>query len=97
MSIHTGPVHHLNSDGVAHEVYNAERQEREISDAAALTIASWWQSPRGSGLTFAALQAGLPVEVDAVHSAIADVYPSAGPQDRKYLDFLGTWAIHRAS
>lgn len=91
-----GYVQHLNSTGVQAEIEAADAEQREISDAAALTIASWWQGPRGTGLTFAALQSGLPVTVSAIHDACHEVYGTAGPFDRKCLDFLCTWACNHA-
>ena len=69
----------------------------EITDAAALTIASWWQSAGYIGSAFAELASTGSVDADALSRDIAAVYGEAHPTDRQCLDMLGTWAIHHDS
>jgi hypothetical protein len=70
---------------------------REITDACAAAIASWWQGPAGHGATFAALVSHFPVTVEDLHAAIADARKDAGTAiDRLALDMLATWALNGA-
>lgn len=84
---------HLTSSEVYAEV--RERYgEREISDAAAATIASWWQAPSNPAL--AALASGCPVTAAAICDDIARERRITAPTgiDGLALDMLCTWAIN---
>ena len=97
---------HLTSREVALQI--AEREEMhskgvplidvpEISDAAAVTIASWWQSPGTIGRYLASLASGAPVD----HNDLLDDIEASR---RKYsdpdldidLDYLATWVINKS-
>lgn len=93
---------HLTSDEVWAMIH-AREGVREISDACAATIAAWFQSPAGSGATFAALASNRPVTVTALHDAIAaermalPSYAGSGPgTDALALGMLATWAMNGA-
>lgn len=92
---------HMHSEDVFAELreYNGVR---EISDAAAVSIASWYQSPTGPGRHFAALVGFFPVHVSDLHDAIADARTYISPDlqlaerelDHLALDMLATWALN---
>jgi hypothetical protein len=72
----------------------------EISDAAALTIASWWQTPSGPGAVFAQFASTGRVDYHALQAAIAADYDEAqrqGPGIARQLDMLATWAMNHPS
>lgn len=84
---------HLTGGEAATEVARASREGREISDACAQTIASWWQSPRDPGMT--KLSSGMAVSQAEIAADIVTNYPLAETvSDRHALDMLGTWAIN---
>lgn len=92
-------VRHIPSSEAMHEV-NTAHGRHEVSDARALTIASWWQSPGSVGHVMAALASGLPVEVEALLDDIAathNSFTSWRPSDLRALDMLATWAINHPS
>ena len=92
--ITTDRPRHLYSGETMDEVRAAHAAGREISDAAALTVASWWQSPR-DGAAFAELSTTGAVDVDALSRAIGAAYSEAQhADDRLALDMLGTWALN---
>lgn len=95
-TIHLPNVRHLSSLDVFVEV-NGNYGVNELSDQAAVTIASWYQSPGREGRALAALASGAPVERDDliqdVSHVIAQHYARCGEQDKRCLDMLGTWAI----
>lgn len=85
---------HLTSNEVQREIKQA-LGVREMSDAAALTVASWYQSSGTAGRGLAALASGYPVDHQAV---LDDIYQArrmdAGSRfDREALDMLGTWTL----
>lgn len=92
--IRVGRILHLLTDETLDEVLNASDAGREISDAAAVTIASWWQSPRDPGM--AKLASGMPVSQAEISADIVTNYRLAmTTQDKLALDMLGTWAIRK--
>lgn len=89
-------VAHLTQGEVYAEVREAYAAEREISDAAAVTIAAWWAAP--SNPAFTALATGCATTAEAIGADICreyNVLPYDGI-DRLCLDMLGTWAINFA-
>jgi len=79
----------------AQDVVNQLAIGGSINDSAALAIASWYESPRGSGATFAALASGCTVAVDELLDAIAtELGGSQGTTDRyvQELEALARWA-----
>lgn len=79
------------------ETRQANMTGRPISDAAARTVAGWWQAPAGTGAVLSALQHGFPVDVDDLHDDIRATMQEAGESaDRVALRMLGQWADHRA-
>lgn len=91
---------HLGSDAAWSEIAACEGV-REISDASAVTVASWWQGPRGPASTFAALVSHCPVTVADLCDAIAfersqiSGYGRVADRDRLALSMLATWALNR--
>jgi len=79
------------------DMVGARHGVEEITDAAALTIASWWPSAGYVGGAFAELASTGRVDADALSRDIAAVYSDAHPTDRQCLDMLGTWAIQHSS
>lgn len=90
-------IRHLISP-MLHAEVNACHGVREVSDAAAVTIASHYQSPRGPGAVLATLAGGQGVTrgdlIEAVSDTIAEHYAEADAQERRNLDMLGTWALN---
>ena len=85
------PRHLMGEDALAmvHDRYG--RGEAEITDACAVTIASWWQGPReGDGLAFAELASSGHLDSERLSDDIANVYalPSTPAEDRIALDML---------
>lgn len=91
---------HLGSDSACREISESEGV-REISDACAVTVASWWQSPRGPGEAFTRLVSFLPVSVSDLLAAVSwelSQITSQCPEakrDRVALGMLATWGINR--
>lgn len=89
---------HLTSDEAYAEVASGE----PIGDAAAATIASWWQSPGTIGRHLATLASGLPVDAVALVDDITATYREANetaslPQrDADALEALTQWVMFRA-
>jgi hypothetical protein len=86
---------HLTSDEAYQQV--AERlDKREITDACAATIASWWQSPGPHGRHLASLASGQPTDRGALLDEIHLVrnLEAGSARDRVALDMLATWAIN---
>ena len=94
----TGRIRHLTSDEVTAEVYAAEDAGREISDAAAVTIASWWQGPReGNGLAFAELASTGRTDLKRFSDDLSASFANCGfPHTFDYLalSMLATWALN---
>lgn len=92
---------HLMEDEVRAEVSSCYGSPREISDAAAVTIASWWQSPGGTGSVLAALSTGASWDLEDLLDDIASTRAWARaqnchtPEDDRALDMLATWALNR--
>lgn len=85
---------HLDTDAARCEVEAWIASDlQQISDAAALTIASWFQSPRGYGATFAQLSTTGSVESDDLYNATEweRGMVTLGTDDES-LCALGEWA-----
>ena len=96
-TVTTNGVRHLTSDEAMYEIRYGYGQQ-ELSDAAAATVASWWQSPGTVGRHFAALASGLPVTTSDLLDDIHATYGEAvTPLDRQALDMLATWALNSAT
>lgn len=94
-TLSVGRPAHLSSDDTHREV-KACAGVREISDAAAVTIASWWAGPRrGNGLAFAELSTSGTVDYDELSAEIAREYAGSYGRDRDALNMLGTWALDK--
>jgi len=86
-------VRQLDSSQVEEEV-NQRYGRQEISDACAVTIASWWQSPGRVGRHLATLASGLSVDLEDLLDDISATRRNAGTEwNRRSLDMLSTWAI----
>lgn len=90
---------HVTSDEAMYDVRASHWTRREVSDATALTIASWWQSPSTVGHVLASLAGGMAVDVTdllddirATRNRVLD-----GTDDKLALDMLATWAINHPS
>ena len=92
---------HLTSDEAAYEVATSYAAGEEISDRAALTVASWWQSPGTVGHVLASLASGRSVQVGALLDDIAatrrEITGRSYSADHVALDMLATWAINHPS
>ena len=99
--IRTDRPQHLTGREAAAEV--ADRWGREeISDACALTIASWWQAPNGPGQAFAQLASTGSVPLEALADDISgalDTLRQHGTDtpDWRALSMLAAWALHHPS
>lgn len=92
--IHAHATHHETSN-TAYTMVQERLGKEEITDAVALTIASWWQSASGDGLPFARLASTRKVNYHDLSEAIAKVYPYAEEEDKVALDMLSTWALSK--
>lgn len=71
-------------------------QRREVYDPTALTIASWYASPRAKALT--SLAQGKPVLLDHLLDDIRDArFQCTEHLDQVALDCLATWALNHPS
>ncbi|MGZ0153727.1 hypothetical protein ACXJJ3_42125 (plasmid) [Kribbella sp. WER1] len=71
------------------ELWQVSNDQREvISDAAAVTIASWYQAPGGVGATFAAFVSGCEVDASDLMDAIRRT-TSQSPE----LSHLAAWVF----
>lgn len=61
-----------------------------ISDAAAVTIASWYQAPGGAGATFAAFTSGREVDASDLMDAIHRTMSTGGSPE---LSHLAAWVF----
>jgi hypothetical protein len=91
---------HLYSDAANAMVAACSEAGREITDHCAVTIAAWFQSPRGPGETFTRLVSHCPVTVSDLCDAIAyeraqQGYGREADANRLALGMLATWAINR--
>lgn len=92
-------VPHLSSAGVWAELQATEGGDI-ISDAAAVTIASWWQSPGTVGRHLASLASGSPVspdalldDIDATEREAETSVPGLNRSDRRALAVLRSWVL----
>lgn len=91
---------HLGSDAAWQMIAECEGR-REISDACAVTVASWWQAPRGPAETFTRLVSHFAVTVAELLDAIRyertmiGGYGKVADRDRLALDMLSTWCLNR--
>jgi hypothetical protein len=72
---------------------------REISDASAVAIASWWQAPSGTGYVLAGFASGCVVDRDELLDDIAATRREADAEyhtdeERTALDCLSTFVLH---
>lgn len=88
-----GRVQHLTSEA-AYAECRAAIGQREITDACAATIASWWQGPGRDSMPFTLLAQGSPVAYVKLRDAIMREYRNASGRDRDALDMLGTWTLN---
>lgn len=72
MIIETSTRQHAYSEQVTSEIHSAypEGYTRVVSDAVALTIAAWFQSPSPAGAAFAELASRGRVDADTLYAAI---------------------------
>lgn len=94
-TLDVGRPDHLWSAQVTAMVNERYGGEVEITDACAVTIASWWQGPTGHGLPFAQLASTGRVEYVELAEAIYDARKSADASGKRELDMLGTWALRK--
>lgn len=83
---------------IAYEQVNDRYGVREVDDAVAVTIASWWASSGTLGRAHAALSTGATCNLRELLDEIAvnrDLYVMDGSLDDKALDMLGTWAVRK--
>ena len=99
-TIKVGQPSHLSSE----EVYAMVEQRlgmEEITDACAVTIASFWQSPGRVGYAMAQLASTGTVDYeeqkDDIHESRKDAvtYFGGDSPDVAALDMLGTWALSK--
>lgn len=94
---HIGQPQHLTSELVQAEVALAREMHAVISDACAVTIASWWMSPDAAGWPFnrlasvGTLNAGELIGEIAILRSDPDMTDEASAE----LDALVKWAQHR--
>jgi len=93
--IRLGYILHVDSESAYRQCREREGI-REIDDAVAATIASWWQSPGSVGRAFAALASGAPVDSSDVLADVSASLPETQPntRDRLALEMLATWALN---
>ena len=97
-TIKAGQPRHLSSDEAYAMVEERYGKETEISDACAVTIASWWQAPRGPGYAMAQLASTGTVDYQEFLDGLRETRKEAvltlqHPLDVQALDMLGTWAL----
>jgi hypothetical protein len=84
---------------------NARRGHVEISDACAVTIASWWQSPGTVGRAFARLASTGSVVARDLADDLAATFAELRPlglngdnsDEWRALEALATWALYHPS
>lgn len=93
-TISVGRLPHMRSADVVIMVDGRYGKE-EITDACAVTIASWWQSSSVYGMPFTALSTTGTVDYQALSDAIQRERKSmhSASFDSKALDMLSTWAL----
>jgi hypothetical protein len=94
--------HHASSDRAYADIRAVDRLEvpREIEDATALTVASWWQGSDSVGRALAQLSTTGSVDVTELLDGIYATRQSYGLTDgiqATALDCLATWAINHPS
>lgn len=88
---------HLGSIEVYEQV-EARDGVRELSDAAAVTVASWWACPGTDGAALAQLCTTGRVELSAFLRDVRIARAMATPQrDLRALDALATWGLNHPS
>lgn len=93
---HIERVQYLTEDQVREEII-ACYGWCDISDAAAASIASWWQGPVGHGLVFQQMASGMPFSVLDLLDAIAhDRRFATSGFDTRCFDLLAAWARQRS-
>lgn len=93
-------VQHMTSAQLDAEMSGAEEENREVSEAAARTIASRWQSPGTVGWALAAFASGAEIDWQSVYDDLSRTvvaeYATVGPGSRRELDLLGIYLLaHR--
>jgi hypothetical protein len=92
--VSTGRVRHLLSEEVERAVTEAIEYGKVPSNAVAATIASWYQTPGGHGLTFALLQQGSEVLREDLSDAITSESAESAEHDR-HMWTLSMWMESR--
>jgi hypothetical protein len=94
--INVGRPHHLSSDSAYTEIGRCYEAEKEISDACAVTIASWWAGPDVLSQEFTRLATSGSFNPRALLEEISIARTRiAMNTDHRALDMLATWAMHR--
>lgn len=90
---------HLDTDETHSDVKAASERGEEITPAAAVTIASWWQAPGGTGYVLAGFASGAKVDRDELLEDIfytsTEAYRDGNlsVEDKLALDMLSTFVI----
>jgi hypothetical protein len=100
----TGRPAHLSEAEALAEVAAQEGRE-EVSDACAVTITSWWQSPGRVGRAFAQLASTGSVRLEALAEDISATFAelrtvglnAANSDQWRALEALATWALNHPS
>lgn len=91
---------HLSSVEALREARKAREEVREISDAAAVTFASWWQGPGRPGSALAAFASGTECDTEVLREDLSLTiqlhYRESGEADKLSLDMLGTYLISKS-
>ncbi|WNY15196.1 hypothetical protein SEA_MACGULLY_93 [Rhodococcus phage MacGully] len=86
---------HFGSERVASEVAYWVAYGEPIADGAALSIASWWQSPAGPGHAFAALASGAQIDIadvrEAINAQLAELDSDGVDEDTDTPSAVGGW------
>lgn len=79
------------------EIIRARVHHREIGDACAITVASWWKAPGNPAL----LELAATGQVSSVEDLLAEIHREynavVSPAASLSLDMLATWAINHHS
>jgi hypothetical protein len=90
----TGRVQHVSGDEAERAVTKAVEESKAPSNEVAATIASWYQTPWGHGLTFARLAQGSEVLREDLADAIGHQIGESREHDRD-MWALSTWMESR--
>lgn len=96
------PMPHLASNELYAHVAEAEAAGEAISDDAAATIASWWQSPAYADRAVTMISHGVPVTLSGDYADAADTMARnaeeavGAPEDRAACHAFEQWARGKA-